>query len=345
MDIEIVDPRSEPGWDAALLASEDPAFFHSAAWAAVLAETYRFTPLYLAGRDQARFSLVMPLMEVRSVLTGSRGVSLPFTDFCPPFAVDGRLVEAARARALEYGRRAGWRFIEWRDGGPAGAGPAAHETYFRHDIFLGRSESALFAALPAANRRNIRKAAREGVSTSIDGSRRSLEAFYRLNCRTRRRHGLPPQPFRFFDKLYDHVLSKGLGIVALAHHAGRAVAGSVFLLFGGRAIFKYGASDRSRQSLRPNNLLMWDAMLWLKANGQTHLDLGRTEPENEGLLRFKRAWGGDESTLDYHQYSFKAEAFVTGRRRPRPEMWSRLAARAPLLLLRLFGTLAYRHIG
>lgn len=345
MDFDFVDPRSIDAWDGLLLSSGDNAFFHTATWASVLSESYGFKPLYLICKSGKRFDLVMPMMEVRSLLTGSRGVSLPFTDHCAPFISREGLVEIARAKFLEYGKMARWRFIEWRDGGTIPCGTPAHETYFKHLISLEKHEHELFSCLKESNRRNIRKAVREGVSVTIGRSRESLEAFYRLNCLTRRRHGLPPQPIRFFRKVHEHILAEEKGIVAIASHANRPLSASVFFFFGREAIFKYGASDLARQEIRPGNLLMWEAILWLRSHGFASLDLGRTEPENQGLLRYKRTWGAIEGKVDYHKYSFRSGGFTSASRRPWPNFLRNLFAKTPLSILRLFGGLAYRHIG
>lgn len=345
MDIDFVDPRSVDGWDAVLRAAGDRSFFHTAAWASVLSDAYGFKPLYQVKDGGPGSGLVMPMMEVRSPLTGSRGVSLPFSDHCTPFASESRYVEQARAKALAYGRKAGWKFIEWRDGGLSDAERPPHEVYYTHRISLESPEDDLFAGLKETNRRNVRKARREGVTVTFDPSGESLEAFCRLNDLTRRRHGLPPQPLRFFKNVHKHILAKGLGIVALARQNGGIIAASVYFLFAREALFKYGASDHSRQGIRPGNLLMWEAIRWLKANGFSHLDLGRTEPENEGLLRYKRAWGGVEGTFDYHRYSFRTGSYVKAPRRVRPSRLKRVIGSAPLPLLRVMGGLLYRHVG
>jgi hypothetical protein len=339
MTIEIVDPRSVPGWDGALAASGDPSFFHTAGWASVLAEAYGYRPVYFLCRDRGAFALVWPCMEVRSRLTGTRGVSLPFTDSCPAFSRDEGLSREALERALEFGRSEGWRYVEWRSGGLP-----AHASYLTHDIGLGQGEEELFRGLKEANRRSIRKALREGVSVTFDSSSGSLEVFYRLQCLTRRRHGLPPQPFRFFKKIHEHVLSKGQGIVALSLHQGRPVAAAMFFMFGTQAIFKFGASDPARQALRPSNALMWESLRWLRSQGCTNLNLGRTEPEHLGLLRFKRAWGGTETVQTYRRYSFRKEAFLAGRPMTGPVSF-KVLSRMPMPLLRMIGNLAYRHVG
>ncbi len=344
MGIDIVDPRTVPGWDSFLARNEGISFFHSSCWAAVLAETYRYKPIYLACFDKDAISLVMPLMEIRSLLTGARGVSLPFTDHCVPFSYNDGLLREARERALDYGRIAKWRFIEWRDGSSLGGGAPEYENYLTHDLSLEKNEDELFSGLKDSNRRNIRKSIREGVSIEIAQCMDSLKAFYRLNCLTRRRHGLPPQPYLFYKNVYKHIVSQGYGIVARAEHSGQTIAASVFFLFGTQAIFKFGASDLSSQDLRPNNLLMWETIRWLKRKNFTRLNFGRTEPENEGLLRYKRAWGARETPFSYHRFNYRKGTFIRGFRKPGARRRN-FVSKTPLVLLRLIGGLAYRHVG
>ena len=70
---------------------------------------------------------LLPMMECRSWLRGTRGVSLPFTDECcalkSPWVDASILVETA----LEHGRTRGWRFAEFRGDmvGRAGVPPAS----------------------------------------------------------------------------------------------------------------------------------------------------------------------------------------------------------------------------
>jgi hypothetical protein len=148
----------------------------------------------------------------------------------------------------------------------------------------------------------------------------------------------------FFAKIYEHVISKGLGIIALAEHANRTIAGAVFFLFGRQAIFKYGASHAAYIDVRTNHLLMWEAITWLKENNFESLYLGRTDPSNKGLLRFKRAWGCAERPCAYHRYGYKREAYVEARKNPFLN-YERLFQKAPLALLRLIGGVASRHVG
>jgi lipid II:glycine glycyltransferase (peptidoglycan interpeptide bridge formation enzyme) len=156
-------------------------------------------------------------------------------------------------------------------------------------------------------------------------------------------HGLPPQPFYFFRDVYKHIISHKKGFVALATFNQRPIAGAVYFHIGDKAYYKYGASDRNYQHLRPNNLVMWEAVKWYVRNGFKHLSFGRTEPENEGLLQFKQGWGTREVIINYYKYSMEKHAFVEDRFRDRTSY--SFFQKLPSPLLNLVGFLFYRHVG
>ncbi len=355
MDIKIVDPAEVPDWDARLLRTPGHSFFHTAAWARVLEKSYHYEPAYIAGfaaGDTAgpdageRMDVLMPFMTVSSMLTGTRGVSLPFTDQCPPLAATRELFQAAFDRALEHGRAGRWKYLEWRDAEPWFGKEPPFETYFAHHLDLARDESALHAGLADSHRRNIKKAAKEGVSVMFEPTPEALEAFCRLNDLTRKRHGLPPQPRSFFRHVREEILLKGGGLLASGLYQGKIVASLVFFHFGRQAIYKYGASDMAFQGLRPNNLVMWEAVRWYKARGCETLSLGRTEEENEGLRRYKQMWGSQESLIKYYRYDLARKAFRAGTGPSgRTGVANKVFGRMPRPLLRLIGRWTYRHVG
>jgi hypothetical protein len=344
MELQIIDPAEYPEWDSVLLHSNDHSFFHSSAWARVLKESYKYKPFYFVFFEGDRLALLMPIMEVQSFLTGVRGVCLPFTDQCPAYKLKSELLPIAVSKAIDYARQARWRYIEWRDTGYFAHGASSWDMYYTHDIDLAKSEHELFSSLRDSNRRCIKKAVREGVSIQVTQTLDSLKSFYVLNCITRRRHGLPPQPFVFFKNVFDHVISRDLGIVVAARHSNKVIASSIFFHFGTSAIYKYGASDFVYQTLRPNNLVMWEAIKWYQQRGFMAMNLGRSDPRDQGLLQYKRAWGAKETTIHYYRYDVRKQMFLKDCKKG-SSFLNILVARLPTFILRLAGRLLYRHIG
>ncbi len=342
MQIQIVDPTQVSDWDSRLLEAREVDIFHSSHWAKVLKESYRYLPIFFTASENGQLSLSLPLMEIRSVWTGKRGCSLPFTDQCVPFFLERKTFHDALDKCIDHGRKAGWRYIEirasntFRDASPWRA-------YFDHVIHLSRDETDLFARLAPNNKRNIRKAIREGLAVEIGTSWDDVASFCRLNFLTRKRHGLPPQPLLFFKKVYEHIISTGCGSVISARYGRKIIASSIYFHFGNRALFKYGASANGYHHMRPNNLIMWEAIRWCKEHNFETLSLGRTELDNPGLLRYKRTWGALEQLIEYFRYNIQGDAFMTqqaGR-----ASYTKLFTKMPTGMLRIIGRIAYRHMG
>ncbi len=178
----------------------------------------------------------------------------------------------------------------------------------------------------------------------MPGSLEAVQVFYRLNCITRKRHGLPPQPWHFFKSVYDHVISKGHGMVALAYHKGEPIAGAIYFHFGKKALYKYGASDKRHQNLRANDLIMSEAIKWYNKNKYENFSFGRTDPNNSGLMQFKAGWGARERIIKYYKYDLKKNAFIKAAPHPK-RIYNGVFNNTPIPLLKIFGSVLYKHMG
>jgi lipid II:glycine glycyltransferase (peptidoglycan interpeptide bridge formation enzyme) len=214
--------------------------------------------------------------------------------------------------------------------------------FYGHLVSLEPDEDRIFGRLESSVRRAIRKSEKSAVTVSISRELADMKTFYSLQCLTRRKHGLPPQPFAFFRVIHEQIISRNLGMVAVAHAEGRPIAASVYFQLGTRAIYKYGASDEAFQHLRGPNLVMWAAIKWLARQGAKSLHLGRTSIANEGLRRFKLGWGAEEQIIEYLKFDLLRGAFVT-----QPDEttgWHNRVFRAlPVSVSQQIGAVLYRH--
>jgi len=345
METIIVDPGLYPRWDKIIRENFDPDIFHSSEWAQVLKETYNFRPVYFVASENRQPVALIPLSEVVSLVTGKRGVSLPFSDYCNFLSNSDEYLKSMMEQIKAYGQQQNWKYVEFRslcyveEARPS-------EIFFTHDLDLTRSSSELWSGLKDSCRRNIKKATREGVKIEIGKSWRDLEQFYRLQVMTRKRHGLPPQPLKFFKSLYENIISNDLGIIASAHYHQKIIASSVYFNFNHKALFKYGASDEHFHQLRPNNLIMWEAINWHRQHDCQLLNLGRTESNNPGLLNYKRQWGPKEFGLKYHRFDLKSSSYISNNKKHLVTLWpARLTRLLPDSLFKFMGKLLYKHMG
>ena len=218
--------------------------------------------------------------------------------------------------------------------------PVSGKSFYHHEVPLGPDYEAVAARFRQNAKRDIKRAAREGIEVHRGTGRAELDAFYELHLRTRQRQGVPTQPRRFirrFERLFEH----GLGFVLVATAEGTPAAAAVYLTCGQTLTYKYGASSVQFLKRRPNHAVFAESIRWGCANGMTTLDLGRTDLDNDGLRAFKVGWGGEERVLAYSSLSTKAKSSGGGI----PSVAHALICRTPPIAGRLAGLALYRHFG
>lgn len=339
---QIINPLSDEKWDQRLGYHERLIFFHSQAWAQVLSETYNYRPLYVCTLNGDSIVNLLPMMEVKSVLTGKRGVSLPFTDYCEPILTNGMSLEQILEDVRKIASQHGWKWFQIRGG--QGIDAAVQEQYCVHELRLQSDMKALFKSLRSAKQRNIRKARQQQIEIQHANDKDAVDAYYRLHCQTRKRHGIPPQPYRFFHNIYKYVISADKGKVILAQYQDRVIAGCMYFHFKDKALYKFGASNMAFQHLRPNDLVMWEAIQWYAANGYKSFCFGRTAKDNTGLRRFKSDWGAQERMVNYYRYDMQRQDFIPADSVVK-SAHKRFFQSLPVPALKLFGTVLYKHIG
>lgn len=341
-EVEVVDPRTIDGWDERIGRLPGASFFHSRAWAEVLALTYGYKPFYLQLPSGNTPVALLSLMEVRSPLTGSRGVSLPFSDGAPALTPDEASFEKLFQKAKALGGNRAWRAIEFR-GAPFAKETPASEVFLEHVLSLEGEEKDLLRGLDPPTRRNVNRARKESLEVRFGTGPEEMRTFFRLHCQTRRDKGLPPQPWGFFAAIRERVIAPGGGVIATAFRGDAPASAAIFFFFRDQVLYKFGASEKRLLHLRPNNLLFWEAIRRFRLQGFKTLHFGRTDRGNEGLARFKRGWGAVEGEIRYHRFDLGRAAFVSGRNGPATSYpFFRLL---PLPMLRLIGACLYRHFG
>ena len=271
--------------------------FHHPAWTKLLAECHSYRPFVVAVYDaNGQVCAGLPLMEVNSALTGRRWVSLPFTDHCRPLYRDeDALIKVRDALADLYQDHQVPRIeVRW-ELPPHPAIQSACDCVL-HTMPLSGDAECVAQRMQDKKRRLVKAAEQKGMRILRGTSAEYLDAFYRLHLLTRRRHGSPIQPRKFFKLLEECVMEQGLGFVLLAYKDEVCLAGGVFLRWNNVLTYKYSASSGTDLQLRPNDLLLSAAIHWGCENGCTLLDMGRTQMEDTGLREFKNRWGGGGGT-------------------------------------------------
>ena len=89
-------------------------------------------------------------------------------------------------------------------------------------------------------------------------------------------------------------------------------------------------------------LLFWRAVQQACADGLAVFDLGRSDCDAAGLLKFKERWASTRSTLTYWRYP---EPSPSRRRLYRMHVAQRVVGCMPAPVLTAVGRLLYKHAG
>jgi len=343
LSASLKNPLEDREWDDAVSAHPDATIFHSTAWARVLVDTYGHRPCYVQISLNGGLLALVPMMEVQSVLTRSRGICLPFSDYCAPLTFSGFGHELVTQKLQQIAHERCWSYFELRSHSIVPINTPASESYYGHFLDLRIGPEALISNFSSSVKRAVRKAQRSGLNVSIQSSPDAMAQFYELHVRTRRRHGVPPQPRSFFINIQRHLLNPGFGFIVLVECQKDPIAAAIFFRLGRHAIYKFGASDERLQELRANNLAMFEGIRYLVEGGAETLHFGRTDKENEGLRRFKLSWGATEETLDYVRFDTSSGAWKHPRD-SRSTSHRRIFRALPASLNRLAGAMIYPHL-
>jgi len=291
-------------WDDFVNSHPEGTPFHLSCWMRTIQDTYSFEPLlYVHTSEGGNILGVLPFFFVSSIFTGSRIVSLPFSDYCGPlFVGEGQELPLLGEVIKEHKARS--RYVEIRSNLPGNCGFIRKNYYMRHILELPSDPSKLLEKVDKRTiQRCIKRAQARGVEVREDNGQAALEQFCRLNRLTRKKHGLPPQPKRFFENFFDLMISGGNAFILLGFYQSEVISAGVFLKLRDTVYYKYNASNPEfLSSVTPNHLLTWYAIRRACSEGYRFFDFGRTSLENFGLARHKRMWGAKVVDLPYYYY-------------------------------------------
>src|SRR5947207_14349178 len=343
LDGILLNPLLDGKWENAISAHPDATIFHSTAWARVLVDTYGHRPCYVQISLNGGMLALVPMMEVQSVLTRSRGICLPFSDYCAPLTFSSFGHELVAQKLQQIARERRWSYFELRGHSILPINVPASESYYGHFLDLRVGSKALFSNFSSSVQRAVRKAQRSGLNVSIQSSPDAIAQFYKLHLRTRRRHGVPPQPQSFFINIQRHLINAGFGFIVLVECQKAPIAAAMFFKLGRHAVYKFGASDERLLELRANNLAMFEAIKHLAEGGAETLHFGRTDKENQGLRRFKLSWGATEEEIGYARFEMASGSWKHSRD-SRSRFHKRIFRALPASLNRLAGAMIYPHL-
>jgi len=151
-------------------------------------------------------------------------------------------------------------------------------------------------------RKNIARAAREGIKVFSGSSDDDIREFLRIYTGTMiARHALPQYHFShsFFCAMRDELAESARFV--FAEYENQIVAATLYL-HDAMDVFSFlGGADTRFQMLRPTNALIWETIQWARAAGKKRLILGGGYKPDDGVFRFKATFS--RLRQPFHVYS------------------------------------------
>ena len=352
--VDLIDPAKDERWDSFVENHPYGWIVHLSGWKRVLENSFpHMKGYYLALTDDAdgRVKAALPMFHIQSWLTGKRLVSIPFATLCDPLAVQPDHVEPLISEAIRLSGRLNSKYLEIRTLHPS---PLSEDgrleesrLYKNHYLMLDRPLEGIQKSFHRQSiRHKIKRAEKSMLTLHVAGDESCLREFYRLYVETRKRLGLPPQPYVFFRSLWDVFHSGRRVRLLMAKRGETVIAGLMIFTFNGRCSTEYLGSDIACRDLSPDHFLYWQAIQMAHREGFKIFDLGRTEASNDTLMLFKSRWGTMVTDLPQYYYPRAVVNHASHMETSyKYRLLREICRRAPEALLHRIGNFCYRHSG
>ncbi len=294
-------PDTDPRWEA-LAATPAGSMFVSPPWLRALRDTYGFefvAEILVDDAGAAQSGLAWA--EVHD-LRGRRVVSLPFCDYADPILAEPDHWDVLAAELMASGTPVRARS---RSGAGVVTDPrfqAARETRW-HSIDVRRDPEVMWSSIGESARRAVRKAEKSGVVVRRGRDLDDVRSFYALHSSIRRqKYHMLTQPFELLENVWKHFEPQGAFHLLLAEVDGQAVGATLYLRWQDTLYYKFNASSTDDLAVRPNDLMMWSGMHLGHELGLGNIDLGQSDIDQEGLLRYKEKYATHQTAIRAYTY-------------------------------------------
>ncbi|MGB0719716.1 MAG: lipid II:glycine glycyltransferase FemX [Bdellovibrionales bacterium] len=159
---------------------------------------------------------------------------------------------------------------------------------------LTQSEDVLRKDLKKNWRNVLTKAEKSGLELVFDDTGRDLPWLLQHYTADRAAKGYDGPSVSLLKAMAAHALPRKEMLTAMACLRGKPVAGVLIFCHGGSATYQIGFTDDQGRSTGAHHMLLWHAVLALKARGIKDFDLGGLNDDTaKGVAAFKHGMGGD----------------------------------------------------
>jgi FemAB-related protein (PEP-CTERM system-associated) len=340
------DPEKAARWDAFVERCPDATFFHRVGWKRAIETGLGHDAHYLYAEEGGEITGVLPLVHLRSRLSGRGLISTAFCVYGGPAVASPDARRALTTAASDLAVVLDVDYLEYRSvrrveqEAAAACGwqlkPGVYAT-FRKSLETDPERALL--AIPRKQRAMVRKGAKLGLRAEIDAA---PDRLHRVYAESVRNLGTPVFPKSWFAALKREFGSDCEILTVL--EAGRPVSAVMSFYFRDEVLPYYGGGTGRARDVAGNDFMYWEVMRRAIERGCRMYDFGRSK-YGTGAFDFKRYWGFEPSPLHYEYKVFRGDVPDVNPLNPKYRRAVALWQRLPLPVANLVGPLLARNFG
>jgi len=352
MKVKVINPSSDSRWDEYVEKHSLGCVFHHSAWKEVLNNTFpQLEPFYfVVENSDGAIKGGIPLFLVKSWITGTRLVSLPFSLYCDPLVDSQEEFQLLLDGILSKQRESGAGFIAIRT---RLASDLFRDTkleqyigYKNHTLSLDHTLKELKKSFHrTCVRQRISRGEKSNLGLVEASAENHVKVFYELHCMTRKKFGVPPQPYKFFKNMWDTLYPQKMLGILIATFNDKPVCSILFLKYKDRVHAEYMGTDDAFLKYSPNVFLFWRSIQKAKDEAYNYFDFGGSSIHSSELITFKRRWGTLEEDLSHFYFPAIRGLSTEFENTSRFSILSRVSRKMPARIFKWTGHLLYRHLG
>jgi hypothetical protein len=310
--LKLIDPFTDHRWDDFVEAHPEGKIFHHSLWTRVLAEKYGDVFEYFAiETDDKKITSIIPFFHLKRTLVGNLLICLPNTDTCFPLAYNKNDCENIITMVIAEMQQNKIHSMQIKGCSSLGAPQngdliSGKKHLLVQTVDLKRDLQTIRAGITRNGRYNLRAAEKQPFTIKLAQDETDLKLLYKMLFDTLQKNAAFPPEYSFLRSIFKNVIKRGYGSIMFVEYRGKIIAGNLYLFFKDTALCKYSAQIPRYSDYRPNYFLHWEAIKHFHDQSFCFYDFGGTDPEDNGLLFFKRNWGVAETIQPFYYFPDEA---------------------------------------
>lgn len=304
------DKKSLEKWDSFVFQHPDGWLTQHSTWSDILLKCFgNIYPFRLAVVNSSDYEIkaALSLFLIKSSFAVKRLIGAPLATFFDPLVTSSDDFYILLNRALDLKKDTNSSSIKIKTFKSRHhfqqSNFSAINSFITHILTLEDDLQTIWKRLDrTCIRKNIKRVGQHDINFTIISENNNLKKFFLLYSDTRKRHGLPSIPLRFFQAIFDIYVPNKNAYFLLLEYKGIPIASLLVFIYKNRCSAEALGWDINYKWLSPSILIYWEAIKLAYNTGCRFFDFGRTSITNKSLISFKRRWGTEEVEIPIYSY-------------------------------------------